>query len=167
MVAHAGMSNTMVKALYSQPSNPMQLSYSDEGIMSEFIFMTIGESRGGSVAPAANASRPGSKRPASRQPLEATSSPKRTAASMPPPPMSAAPSLNREATRSKISRPSPPPPQPSVQSQGLFVEGDDDREWDPAHSEEEEEEMLLWDTGGEQVRTTDAQSTKANLQRML
>jgi cell cycle checkpoint control protein RAD9A len=155
MVAHAGISNTVVKALYSHPSSPMQLSYSDEAITSEFIFMTIGESRGGSATPMPDGSRTGSKRPASKQPLQATASPKRTATSMPPPPMSATPNLNRESTRSRMSRPSPPPPQPSIQSQGLFLDGgdgDEDRRWDPANFDEEEEEMLLWDTGGENVR---------------
>lgn len=156
MVAHAGITNTMVKALYSRPSSPMQLTYSDEGVVSEFILMTIGESRGSSVTPAPNAARVGSKRPAARQPLEATSSPKITAASMPPPPMSAAPSITRETTRSRVPRPSPPPPQPSIQSQSLFLpEADDDQKWDPQNFDEEEDEMLLWDTGGEKVRFLD------------
>lgn len=153
MVAHAGISNVVVKAMYSHPSSPMQISYSDEGIMSELIFMTIGESRGGSATPAPDGSRTGSKRQ-SRQPLQATSSPKTTAAPMLPPPMSGASGLNREITRSKVPRPSPPPPQPSIQSQGLFVGGDEDRRWDPA-TFDEEEEMLLWDTGGEKVREKD------------
>lgn len=152
MVAHAGITNTMVTALYSRPSSPMQLTYSDEGVISEFILMTIGESRGSSATPAPNAAR-GSKRPASRQLLESTSSPKRTAASMPAPPMSAAPSISRETTRSRVPRPSPPPPQPGLQSQSLFLpEADDDRKWDPQNFDEEEDEMLLWDTGGEKVR---------------
>lgn len=158
MVSHAGISNVMVKALYSHPSSPMQLSYGDEGILSEFIFMTIGESRGGSATPVPDGPIAGSKRPASRQPLQATSSSRRATTSMPPPPMNATPSLNRESMRSKVSRPSPPPPQPSVQSQGLFLEGgegDEDRRWDPANFDEEEEEMLLWDTGGEKVRAKD------------
>ncbi|KAL2067972.1 hypothetical protein VTL71DRAFT_16070 [Oculimacula yallundae] len=144
IVAHAGISNTMVKALYSHPASPMQFSYSEDGILSEFILMTIGDLRGASATPAANASRANSKRPASRQPLEATSSSKRTATSqMPPPPTSAAPSLAREATR--VPRPSPPPPQPSEQSQSLFLPADDDdRQWDPSRFEEDEE-MLLWD----------------------
>ena len=143
IVAHSGISNTMVKALYSHPASPMQLSYSEDGILSEFILMTIGDSRGASATPAPNASRANSKRPASRQPLEATSSSKRAAASMPPPPTSAAPSLAREASR--VPRPSPPPPQPSVQSQSLFLPADDDdRQWDPSNYDDDDE-PLLWD----------------------
>ena len=68
IVAHSGISNTMVKALYSHPASPMQLSYSEDGILSEFILMTIGDSRGASATPAPKATRANSKRPASRQP---------------------------------------------------------------------------------------------------
>lgn len=148
IVAHAGTSNTIVKALYSHPSSPMQLTYIDEGLLSEFILMTTGESRCASVSLAANVSRAGSKRPASRQPLEATPGSKRAAHSeMPPPPKNAAPSL-----KSKISRLSPPGAQPSVQSETLFIpEADDDARWDPVNFDDEEEELLLWDAGGDNV----------------
>ncbi len=151
IVAHAGTTNTIVRALYSHPSNPMQFSYSEDGILSEFILMTIGESRAASATPAPNASRLNTKRSASRPPLEATSSSKRTAISqMPPPPTSAAPSMVRQASRAP--RPSPPPPQPSDQSQSLFLPAaDDDRRWDPTNFEEDEDEMLMWDQGGEKV----------------
>jgi cell cycle checkpoint control protein RAD9A len=152
IVAHAGITNTMVKALYSRPSSPMQLTYSDEGIVTEFILMTIGESRDASATPASNPTRTASKRPSSRQPLEAMLSSKRTASEMPPPPLSAAPRLGREITKGKVPRPSPPPPQPSIQSESLFLpDADDDRKWDPANFDEEEDEMLLWDTGAEKV----------------
>ncbi|KAK0116071.1 hypothetical protein ONS95_013104 [Cadophora gregata] len=154
IVAHSGISNTMVKALYSHPASPMQLSYSEDGILSEFILMTIGDSRGASATPAPNASRATSKRPASRQPLEATSSSKRAATSMPPPPTSAAPSRAREASR--VSRPSPPPPQPSVQSQSLFLPADDDdRQWDPSNYDDDDE-PLLWDQGDGKVKILDS-----------
>ncbi|KAI6714962.1 hypothetical protein JHW43_002469 [Diplocarpon mali] len=151
IIAHAGIANTMVRALYSHPTNPMQFSYSEDGILSEFILMTIGESRAASTTPVPNMSRMNSKRPASRQPLEATSSFKRTATSkMPPPPTIAAPDLAHVASR--VPRPSPPPPQPSVQSQSLFLpQTDDDRQWDPADFEQEDDGMLLWDTGDQRA----------------
>ncbi len=153
IIAHAGIMNTMVQALYSRPTSPMQLSYSEDGILSEFILMTIGESRGASATPVPNTSRANSKRPASRQPLEATSSSKRATISMPPPPTTTGPSQSREPTRARVSRPSPPPPQPSLQSEALFVtEAEDDRRWDPTNFDEEEDEMLLWDTPGNKVR---------------
>jgi cell cycle checkpoint control protein RAD9A len=151
IIAHASTINTTVKALYSHPSSPMQLTYSDDGVLSEFILMTTGESRGVSAAPT-NASRANSKRPASRPPLEATPGSKRANSEMRPPSTSAAPSNSREAARSKVSRPSPPPPQPSIQTEALFFpEADDDRRWDPVNFDEEEDEMLLWDAGGNSV----------------
>ncbi|KIN06167.1 hypothetical protein OIDMADRAFT_49656 [Oidiodendron maius Zn] len=154
IVSHASTINTTVKALYSHPSNPMQLTYSDEGLLSEFILMTTGEGRGASAAPN---SRANSKRPASRPALEATPSSKKPSnPEMRPPSTSAALSLNRDAApRSKVSRPSPPPPQPSIQTDALFFpEADDDRRWDPVNSDEEEDEMLLWDAGGNSVVAT-------------
>lgn len=145
IVAHAGITNVMVKALYSHPSSPMQISYSEEGISTEFILMTIGESRAASQNPAANAaSRVASKRPASKQPLESTPGSKRIASEMPPPPMSAAPSLAREAAKARASKSQPPPPA-SDDPSSMFVPNDDDRRWDPAPFDDEEDEMLLWD----------------------
>lgn len=152
IITHAGIANTIVKALYSHPSNPMQITYSDEGVFCEFILMTIGESRGSSATPAPTASRAASKRPVSRQPLEATPSSRRTASSnMPPPPIAAAASTSREAAKAKNSRPSPPPPQPSLPADSLFLPEDEDRRWDPVNYDEEDDEMLLWDIGGESV----------------
>jgi len=153
IIAHAGITNTMVKALYSHPTSPMQLTYGEDGILSEFILMTIGESRAASATPAPNRSGANSKRPASRQPLEATPSSKRAAFSMPPPPpTTAGPSQVRDPARGRASRPSPPPPQPSLQSDALFVtEAEDDRRWDPTNFDEDEDEMLLWDTPGDKV----------------
>lgn len=152
IIAHAGTINTVVKALYSHPSSPMQLTYSDDGVLSEFILMTTGESRGVSAAPTTNASRANSKRPASRPPLEATPGSKRVNSEMRPPSTSAAPSNSRDVARSRVSRPSPPPPQPSIQTEALFFpEADDDRRWDPVNFDEEEDEMLLWDTAGNSV----------------
>ena len=150
IISHAGTINTTVKALYSHPSNPMQLTYSDEGLLSEFILMTTGEGRSASAAPN---SRANSKRPASRPALEATPSSKKPSNPEMRPPSTTALSLNRDAaSRSKVSRPSPPPPQPSIQTDALFFpEADDDRRWDPVNFDEEEDEMLLWDAGGNSV----------------
>jgi cell cycle checkpoint control protein RAD9A len=142
IVAHAGITNIMVKALYSHPSSPMQVTYSEEGISSEFILMTIGESRAASATPATNAARMAPKRPASKQPLESTPGSKRLASEMPPPPPSVAPSRAREAVKARV--PLPPPSDDDPHS--LFVPNDDDRRWDPAPYDDEEDEMLLlWD----------------------
>lgn len=153
IVAHAGILNTVVSAIYSEPSRPMQISYGENGILSEFILMTIGESRGSSVIPGPSAARTGSVR--ARVSTEA--SPSRASKSgsaghsitMPPPPRSAAPSICRESQRARISKPSPEPPQPSLSENEMFFPDtrpkDDDRRWDPVGEEEEDEDMLLWD----------------------
>ena len=71
---------------------------------------------------------------------------------MPPPPMSAAVRINRESAKARPSRPTPPPPQSVVPSQALFFpEPDEDRRWDPVNYDEEDDEMLLWDAGGDDV----------------
>ena len=152
IVTHAGITTTTVSALYSYPMNPMLLKYSNEGMTSEFILMTIGDIRGLSTTPGLAGSRSSSTRPVSKQPLEASStrSDAKAIASMPPPPRSAAPSLARENTRTRTLGPSPPPPQPSLQSDALFFpEEDDDRRWDPV---DDDEDMLAWDASGENVR---------------
>jgi cell cycle checkpoint control protein RAD9A len=154
-VSHAGPLNTLISAVYSQPSRPMRLRYGDEGLTSEFILMTIGEQRGSSATTSMAGSRAGSKKPTPRQALEASSSSRlRADNSMPPPPRSVAPMV-RESGRSRIGRPSPPPPQPSVEANALFfTEADDDRKWDPANdTEEEDEEVLGWDVSGDQVKS--------------
>jgi cell cycle checkpoint control protein RAD9A len=143
---------TSVSAAYSYPLSPLQLKYSDIGMTCEFVLMTIGDPRGTSTTPGPGAGRSGSNRPGARQPLEASSnrSGNNSAYSMPPPPRSAAPSINREIGRARITRPSPPPPQPSLQSESLFIPADDDdRRWDPA--DEEDEEMLGWDASADNV----------------
>lgn len=164
IISHAGLSNTMVRTRYSVPCKPMQLMYSDEGMVTEFILMTIGDYRGASSTPALAApasaarapSRPVSKRPASRQPLDAVSTTKRpNTTEMPPPPLlSRASTTNsaRDIASRKDSRPSPPPPQHSVHSQALFhPEEDEDKRWDPMNYDDDQDEMLLWDTGEIQV----------------
>ncbi|KAA8573156.1 hypothetical protein MFRU_027g00070 [Monilinia fructicola] len=156
IIAHAGITNTNIRALYSNPSSPMQLTYKEDGMQCEFILMTTGEARPASVAPAANASRAASKNLAVRQPLEATSSLKRTRSGTEmAPPAGPAPSLARESTRRKISRPSPPPPQPSIQSEALFLPADDDRRWDPVDYEDEDNEMLLWNADIDEASASD------------
>lgn len=137
----------------------MLLKYNDEGMTCEFILMTIGDYKDASIIQSLAGSRSGSSRPIARQPLEASSNRSggaataTTSTSMPPPPLSAAPSITREAAKPRALGPSPPPPQPSLQSNELFFpEEDDDRRWDPV--DEEDEEMLAWDTSGENKSLT-------------
>lgn len=148
IVMHAGILNTKISASYSVPQRPLQLKYIDGGMTSEFILMTIGDYRGASATPQPGAVRAGSKRPVPRE-LEHRRSEQR---SMPPPSRPPPSSISRDATRSRITRPSPPPPQPSIQDNALFfTEADDDNKWDPTNYDEEEEEMLGWDASADNV----------------
>lgn len=150
IITHAGITNTNIRALYSKPSSPMQLTYSENGMQCEFILMTTGESRATSITPAANLGQAASKKPAARKPLEAMSSLKRSRSGTEmPPPLGVAGDLAREHTKRKTSRPSPPPPQPSIQSDALFLPADDDHKWDPVNYEDEASEMLLWNVDGD------------------
>lgn len=155
IVLHAGSTRTTVSAAYSNPSRPMQLKYTDEGMSSEFILMTLGDFRGSSVTPAPGAARSAIAKAQARQPLEASSNRNggNPTTSMPPPSRSVAPSVARENSRPRIRRPSPPPPQPSLHSESLFFPDpdEDDQRWDPVNYDEEDEEPLGWDASADNV----------------
>ena len=40
-----------------------------------------------------------------------------------------------------------------------MTEAEDDRRWDPTNFDEEEDDMLLWDTPGDKVRDTQSYVT--------
>lgn len=144
IITHAGITTTLVKACYSRPASPMQLTYSDdEGILSEFILMTVGEARGKTATPAPRAA---SNRAASRQ-AAAQNSGRATPSEMPPPPPPRTASMREsKAGKSKVTRPSPPPPQPSIPSDDLFMPAaDGDQVWDPVNYDDDDDAMLLWD----------------------
>jgi cell cycle checkpoint control protein RAD9A len=123
-------------------------------VSTEFILMTLGDFRGSSATPAPGSARGGSVKAAARQPLEASSNRNgaNAANSMLPPSRSAAPSVVRESSRAKVRRPSPPPPQPSLQAESMFfADPDDDAKWDPANAEDEDEESLGWAANADNV----------------
>lgn len=156
IIAHCGHLNVMVKASYSQPSSPMQLTYDLDGIMSNFILMTVG---GSSFMSTLNQKRKESKRPGSEQPqgtgkpLHKKSSPQRSILKDLP---------DKDIVSERPSQPrimitSPPPPKPSIQSESLFLpKEDNDRKWEPLNFDEEEEEMLLWDASEKDLTTFDS-----------
>ncbi|KAI9740718.1 MAG: hypothetical protein M1818_004683 [Claussenomyces sp. TS43310] len=146
IISHASITNTAVKASYSRPSRPLQLEYNDEGMTSTFILMTIGDFRGGSTTPAASGPPIGSKRSAPRQALEASINRQPGNDSMLRRAQSSAQGAARESARSRVPRPSPPLPQPSIEANAMFfTEADDDRRWDPIGSDDEREEAIGWD----------------------
>lgn len=148
-MAHAGSQNAKVSVAYSVAARPMQIKYSDGGMTSEFVLMTIGDYRGASATPV-----PGPVRNISSKRVPPPQLDRRTqdATSMPPPSRSATVDSGRIIARPRETRPSPPPPQPTFEDESLFVSQDEDHQWDPQnYEEEEEEEMLGWDTRIEDV----------------
>ncbi|POS82830.1 hypothetical protein EPUL_003349 [Erysiphe pulchra] len=156
IIAHCGILNVMVKVSYSQPSSPMQVKYDFDGVMSNFILMTVG---GSSFMSTLNQKRKESKKPASgqsqgtRQPLHQKSSPKRSISKDPPDKAF----VSERPTQPRVIKPSPLPPQPSIQSESLFLPGEvHDRKWEPLNFDEEDEEILLWDAGEKDLTTFDS-----------
>lgn len=156
IVTHAGITSTTVSASYSHPARPFQLKYSDGGVTSEFVLMTIGDFRGSSTTPGPSAARNNSKRPASRQPLEASQNrhASNSAVSMPPPSRPVPVSVTRGHPRAaERVRNSPPPPQPSIEANSLFVtDMDDDRQWGPPDfGDDDNPETVGWDASADNV----------------
>lgn len=51
-----------------------------------------------------------------------------------------------------MTRPSPEPPQPSLDNEMFFPDDrDDDHRWDPTADDEDNEDLLLWDANGSNV----------------
>lgn len=158
IVQNAGTLDTEVSAAYSYPSKPMQLKYGDEGVTSEFILMTIGDYKATSAVPLPNTIMRNSTSAPSRQHTEDPSvanAVQQPTASMQPPPRSGAPPSTLLGHRARALRHSPPLPQPSINSDSLFLPDDEeDRRWNPSGFGGEDEELLGWDAGTDTVRIT-------------
>lgn len=150
IVLHADTLKTSISALYSHPTRPMQLSYAENGMHSEFTLQTLGECRGVSTtsAPAPPVVRQQTSRPPTRhsvQGLILREPHENTAESMPPPPQPITRSFPRLASQ-RTTRPSPPPPRASINEESLFVPDDEEEEriWGDKSYEEEDEGELRW-----------------------
>lgn len=181
IVTHAETLKTSITALYSFPTQPMQLSYCEYGMQCEFTLMTIGDYRGGSVTPAPAPVRQMSAAPAERpQPRQSTAQipPVTTlqkSTTMPPPSEPASRSFTREPQSQRIQRPSPPPPKASLDPESLFIpiDEDEDRVWGERNYDDERD-MLGWDASANNVRVhltsrkryTDSDSQASDLDGM-
>jgi cell cycle checkpoint control protein RAD9A len=171
IMTHAGTFSTSVRADYSHPTRPMQLAYESEGIRCEFILMTTYHLKEGNATLANGSVRAGGPRPRSKQgSVSAAARPTPPAAivsrrlqvpaadaAMPPPASRPTPRESpTELTKAPINRPSPPPPQASLEASGLFVpENDNDRRWNADDSDENDDDddggMLGWGVGADNV----------------
>lgn len=144
VILHADTLKASIYALYSHPTRPLQLSYTDQGMQCEFTLMTMGEYRGSSVM--TTASRPSTAQPPPRQNSRGPvikESRAQSVNSMPPPVQPASRSFGRDGASQRLSRPSPPPPRASVNEESLFVADDDEEEklWGEKNLDEDEGEL--------------------------
>lgn len=144
IISHAGLTSTMMKAAYSYPASPMQLTYGDDNMLAEYILMTVNESRSNNPPPQRTMARR-VKETASNEPTTASA---RSTASRAR--STAASGTIRHSTfgsgsHSEAARPSSTAP--PAESQLFFPDANDDRRWDPVDFDDEEEPNLLWDAG--------------------
>ncbi|KAL2201148.1 Rad9-domain-containing protein [Corynascus similis CBS 632.67] len=159
ILQHAQMTSGALTTSYSNPGRPMKLSYSTDGVLCEFILMTVGEKDAltqkhknprANAAKAAAAAAPqldsgshrGSSVGNSNQPEPPTTTPR--------PPQQKTPVRPRQPAFE--IRPSPMPPPTTARSDSLFVDqAEDDEQWEPVNPDEEEEETgrLEWNATNE------------------
>lgn len=150
IIAHAVTLATSVSALYSVPAQPLQLSYSKEGMRCEFTLMTIGDYQG---------TTPVVTRAATRGPRETSAN------SHPEPRRSVRPDTNDQpqgearkegklGSRKTALAAQPENTRDESGSDSLFVPAaeDEDQRWEPADIRQDEEAMLGWDASASIVR---------------
>ncbi|KAL1838088.1 hypothetical protein VTJ49DRAFT_3080 [Mycothermus thermophilus] len=145
ILQHAQMTSGALTASYSNPGRPMKLSYSTDGVLCEFVLMTVGE-KDALVQKHKNPQKNAAKAPA--QQLDSTSHRASSAASdnrSNPPPSTSRPTQSAIHARPRQPafeiRPSPMPPPTTARSTGLFVDQtEEDEQWEPVNPDEEEEE---------------------------
>jgi len=168
ILQHAGVtsSGNELSAAYSNPGRPMKLSYTGDGILCEFILMTVGEknANGDSTkAVAKKGMRGKTLGNNTRHGLEATSGASTRAPSVATEAGQAAQDAGAAPTAAKPStqkhplfemRPPPIPPT-TLRSDSLFVAQDDDNQWEPVNPDDEDDEMenarLEWDASNQPV----------------
>ncbi|KAK7712734.1 hypothetical protein SLS57_007688 [Botryosphaeria dothidea] len=160
IVTHADHLRTSIHAYYSQPTRPLQFSYSNTtfGIVSEFTLMTIGDPQGhvdsGRSTPRVVTSRSNTTSRAQSVTAQSTTSAagRQRNSAMPPPaaPASRPATRQRRAPPGSATKPSLQESQTNAEEESLFVphdNGDDDARWDPAG--DDEEETLGWDASAD------------------
>lgn len=153
-MTHASTLKASIKARYSHPTRPIQLAYDCGGMLCEFTLQTIGDCRGGSTTPRPTVSRGASMRTSQPRlapaPLRNSGGPTNSTAQPASKPLSR--SFIRDYDRQRPTRPSPPPPKPSIDPESLFLpHDDDDRQWDEKNYEHADEDMLGWDASADNV----------------
>jgi cell cycle checkpoint control protein RAD9A len=175
ILQHAQIITGDLSASYSQPGRPMRLHYSADGIVCEFVLMTVGDK----TASLAQKLRKGKgKTTVPGVGLEAANSRAASVAgNNATPAPNTAPQEARTTGPKPASKPPPPhfdmrppplppaqPPVSTLQLDSMFVlQPDEDSQWEPLEQDEEEDlgetARLEWDTSGGEV-CVDAQAGK-------
>mgnify|MGYP002620700806 FL=1 len=171
ILQHAQLISGELTTCYSNPGRPMKLSYSADGIVCEFILMTVGEkdalsqkhknlrANTASKIPRpeldASSHRASSVANSSHQNShEVASAPVATPTSMPAPPQLRTSARPRNSAFEIRPQPIPPHSAATAQSESLFVsQGDEDEQWEPVNPEGEDEEnaRLEWNATNDPV----------------
>lgn len=167
ILQHANWTSGNLNAAYSRPGRPMKIHYGHDGIMCEFVLMTVDEKsttvqKKGQGKAATKASRPSlnaapntSSAGANNDSRQPTPAPPREQqeqqARMPPPARrSTAPRSSQFDIRAPLVQ-----PQSTLKSESLFLpQPDDDEMWAPVNPDDEEEgenPRLEWDASNEPV----------------
>jgi cell cycle checkpoint control protein RAD9A len=159
IMSHAATFNGNITAFYSRPGRPLQFTYTQDGMTSNFTLMTAGD-YGDTSAPSADISAV-STRTVSRAPSMASTiaNPMQAEASneMPPPAKPEPRRSNRKLGQNEINGQAKALQHSREDPESLFVSADeDDSRWDPPEYENDEESMG-WDASvrnvGFMVRT--------------
>lgn len=174
ILQHANWTSTELNAAYSRPGRPMKISYNGDGIVCDFILMTVDEKSTTSAQKKSKQQQPAAAKH-SRPALEAASSgraasqaeerprqlspvqqqqqqaPQAPRSQMPPPPRPNAP----RSSQFDIRAPTKQPPS-TLKSDSLFMpQPDEDEEWEPVNPDDDEDDgdnaQLGWDASNEQV----------------
>jgi len=161
ILQHAQMTSGALTTTYSIPGRPMKLSYNTDGVLCEFILMTVGEKDAMTQKhknPRPNVSKAGTPQLDAASHRGSSVGNENRQAPLEPAPV--APKIpQQKPIRSRQPgfeiRPSPMPPPATAQSESLFVsQGEEDDQWEPVNPEEEEEEeiaRLEWNATNEPV----------------
>lgn len=171
ILQHANWTSSELHAAYLRPGRPMKISYNGDGIVCEFVLMTVDEKSTAvqkkrkpqpaskDTGPALNAAA--SNRPvaepgnSSRQPSPLQKQQQDQQAQqaqqvrMPPPRRPNAPRSSQFDIRAPLKQ-----PPSTLKSESLFLPqpDDDDEQWEPMNPDEDEEEgenaRLQWDASG-------------------
>lgn len=172
ILQHANWTSSELNAAYSRPGRPMKISYNGDGIICEFILMTVDDKTAGAAqkqgktqASARSNPRPALDAPSNRAASGAANSAPQTRtpqqqevesqhSRMPPPRRPNAPRSSQFDIRAPLKQ-----PPSTLKSDSLFLpqpDEDEDEQWQPVNPDEENDEdenaRLGWDTSNGPVR---------------